>query len=389
MKRWSLPRAVLPIYGTTFADTLGYTLMIPLLPTLVHQYHAPDIVGGALLSIPAFCSAVAAPIWGKASDRLGRKTIILASQVLSLAGYVILALSHTIWLVLLSRVISGCGGGSLGAVESYIADVTNNDQRERAYSLYGAAFGVAFIFGPVLSGALLRHGIALPFFVAAFLELLNIIFTALFLPLHTRDTQPKTSIEASLHAAARPGVRRVFAAQFLFIFAVVCFLANFGLYVEHVLRLEPSHASYLLAGAGIVGGVTLIAIVTPLARRFGDRVTALAGLAISVVAYLWLALVTGPWMFAAALALWAAGAAIVEPTLTTLLSRRAQKEERGALMGIGDSINSVAMIVGPSAGAALVGSEPRLLGVLSAIAAGTAFVVGWRGRGASGKDGNR
>ncbi|HTV93400.1 MAG TPA: MFS transporter, partial [Verrucomicrobiae bacterium] len=143
-----LPAALIPIYGTTLVDTLGYTLMIPLLPTVVREFHASDVTAGALLSVPALFSTVAAPLWGSVSDRIGRKPIIIVAQVLSLAGYVMLALSHTLWLVFLSRIISGLGGGSLGAVESYVADVTTNDQREFAYSIYGAVFGLAFVIGP-------------------------------------------------------------------------------------------------------------------------------------------------------------------------------------------------------------------------------------------------
>ncbi|MBV8582902.1 MAG: MFS transporter, partial [Candidatus Eremiobacteraeota bacterium] len=254
--------------------------MIPLLPVLVRQYHASDVIGGALLSIPAFCSTIAAPVWGKLSDRLGRKTIIMASQVLSLAGYLLLALSNSLVLVLLSRVISGCGGGSLGAVESYIADVTTSEQRERAYALYGAVFGIAFVIGPVMSGALLRVGIALPFLVAAGLEGLNLIFTGLFVP-RTTITGKTTSVHHTLRAAWNSRVRGVLVRQFLFIFAIVAYLANFGLYVDHVLRIDPSKASYLLAVAAIAGGATLVVVVTPLSRRIGEKLLLQIGLGIS------------------------------------------------------------------------------------------------------------
>ncbi len=373
-----LPRAVIPIYGTTLADTLGYTLMIPLLPVLVRQYHASDLMAGALLSIPAFCSAIAAPVWGKVSDRVGRKPIIITAQVLSLAGYLMLALSHSLWLVLLSRVISGCGGGSLGAVESYVADVTSDEQREFAYSLYGAVFGLAFIVGPGVSGALMHNGVALPFFLAAAMEAGNIVFTALFLPSRTRERRKETSIRDSLKAAAQPQVRRVLVRQFLFIFAVVVFLANFSLYVDKVLHISISHAAYLLAAAGAVGGIALLAVVTPLAKRVGDASTSQIGLAAGMVSYIILIFASTTWMFVAAMIVWAVGAATAEPSLTTLLSKRAKKEERGAIMGLSDSVNSVAMIAGPATGAAIVGGDARLLGLLPAAALAGALFIGLR-----------
>jgi DHA1 family tetracycline resistance protein-like MFS transporter len=372
---WRLPRALVPIYGTTFADTLGYTLMIPLLPTLVHRYHASVVMAGALISIPAACSAIAAPAWGKVSDRLGRKPIIIASQILSCAGYVLLAISHSLVWMLVARVVSGCGGGSLGAVESYIADVTRNEQREQAYSLYGAVFGLAFVIGPVASGALSHHGIALPFYFAAAFELANIAFTAMFLPIRTRSVSARTSVAASLRAAGELRVRRILVRHFLFILAVVAFLANFSLFVDKTLKISVEHAAYMLAAAGAVGGVVLVALVTPLSRRIGEFEISRIGLAIGALAYAVFAITVADWMLAVGLVIWAVGAAIVEPTLTALLSESAKEQERGAIMGMSDSINSVAMIVGPAAGAALVAANPHALGAFCALVAGCALVI--------------
>jgi MFS transporter, DHA1 family, tetracycline resistance protein len=372
---WRLPRALLPIYGTTLADTLGYTLMIPLLPELVRQYHVSDVAVGALLSIPALCSTVAAPIWGKLSDRLGRKPIIVASQILSLAGYLVLATTHSIVWVFASRIISGCGGGGLGAVESYIADVTKEDQRDRAFSLYGAVFGISFIVGPLISSFLAHRGLAIPFFAAAGIELFNIVFTIKLLPAGAQKLS-KTSIRESLEAANVPRVRIILIRQFLAIFAIVCFLANFALFLQHVIHYDIRQVGWLLSLAGVAGGVALIFVVSPLAARIGDRRVAQIGLVFSFVAYGLLAFVSDLWYFCIVLILWAIGSAMVEPTLTALLSIRAKASDRGAIMGVSDSVNNLALIFGPATGSALILLNPRLLGVLSAAAALLAFLLG-------------
>ncbi|MGZ3505358.1 MAG: MFS transporter [Vulcanimicrobiaceae bacterium] len=373
---WQLPRAVIPIYGTTLADTLGYTLMIPLLPVVARQYSASDVMVGALLSIPAFCSAIAAPVWGMMSDRLGRKNIIIASQCLSFAGYLLLAIAHSYGLILVSRVISGLGGGSLGAVQSYIADVTEEDQRDTAYAFYGAVFGLAFIVGPVASGFLLRYGFSIPFFVAAALELLNIVFTVFFLPWRNHRRREHLTLRSSLRAANKPSVRPIFIRQFLFIFSVVFFLSNFSLYLQHVLRSSVGQVSWLLAGAGVIGGIVLVVVVPPLAHRIGDWRVAQLGLGCSLIAYAGLVAVTNLYTFCLVLVLWAAGAAMVEPTLTALLSERAGEGERGTIMGVGDSINSIALILAPAMGSAIVGADARLLGVVPAVAIAVALLVG-------------
>jgi MFS transporter, DHA1 family, tetracycline resistance protein len=374
---WRLPRALFPIYGTTLVDTLGYTMMIPLLPAVIRQYHASDVMVGSLLSVPALCSMVAAPVWGKLSDRVGRKPIIIMAQALTLIGYVAQALSHSLLWIFVARILSGCGGGSLGAVQSYIADVTKEDQRDTAYSLYGAVFGMAFIVGPVSAGFLMKHGIELPFFVAAALELFTIVFTAILLPSKmSRAKRSKTSISESLHAANVPGVRRVLIRQFLAIFAIVFFLANFSLYLHHVLDSAATQVGWLLSVAGGVGGAALILLVSPLAARIGDRGVAQLGLLLSFIAYGMLSFVNALAVFVVALVLWAIGSSMVEPTLTAILSVRAKQSERGAIMGMSDSINSLAMILGPATGSAIVGYNARLLGVLPAAAALTAFALG-------------
>jgi DHA1 family tetracycline resistance protein-like MFS transporter len=373
-----LPKAVIPIYGTTLADTLGYTLMIPLLPTLVHEYHASDLMAGAMLSVPALMSAIAAPVWGKVSDHIGRKPVIIVAQVLSLIGYLMLALSHNLGLIFLSRVISGCGGGSLGAVESFIADVTQKEQREFAYSIYGAVFGLAFVLGPAASGALMHRGLAIPFFLAAALEAADIVFTWFFVPGKTRENRQKTSIRKTLHAANEPGVRIVLIRQFLFIFAVVTFLANFSLFVDRMMHISVSHAAYLLAVAGAVGGISLLVVVTPLAKRVGDLWTTQIGLLAGIVAYVLLIFSWKPWIFIVAMIVWSVGAAAAEPSLTTLLTKRAKKEERGAIMGLSDSVNSAAMIAGPATGAAILGANVHLLPVLPGLSLAAAVLLGLR-----------
>ncbi len=373
---WRLPRALLPIYGTTLVDTLGYTMMIPLLPAVIREYRASDVLVGALLSVPAFCSMVAAPVWGKFSDRVGRKPIIIAAQVLTLGGYLAQAMSHSLVWIFVARIASGCGGGSLGAVQSYIADVTKEDQRDLAYSLYGAVFGMAFIVGPVTAGFLMKHGLAFPFFVAAALGAFNIVFTATLLPSRMQAKKSKTTISDSLKAANVPGVRRVLIRQFLAIFAIVFFLANFSLYLHHVLHSAVTQVGWLLSVAGGVGGAALILVVSPLAARIGDRGVAQVGLLLSFVAYGLLSFVTDLAIFFVVLVLWAVGSSMVEPTLTSLLSVRAKKSERGAIMGVSDSINSLAMILGPATGSAIVGYNARLLGVLPACAALAAFLMG-------------
>ena len=369
-----LPRALLVVYGTTLADTLGYTLMIPLLSVVAKEYGAPDTILGSLLSIPAVCSTLAAPVWGKLSDRIGRKTVIVTAQFLSLAGYLLLAFSHSLLLVFVSRVISGLGGGSLGSVEAFIADVTSVEDRDAAYAMYGAVFGLGFIVGPVMAGALISHGIGFPFLLAAALELANIVFTLRFLSIR-RQTLSHTSFFDSLRALSKPGIKGLLECHFLFILAVVCFLANFELYLERVLHAGVVASSWLLASAGAIGGFALLLLITPPVKALGERRIAQLGLTLSIGAYALLFAVNRLSVFWVVLVIWATGSALTLPALTTLLSEYVEALERGAIMGLTDSLYSLAMIVGPSAGSAIIAGNPRLLGTLPLFAAIAAWFV--------------
>jgi MFS family permease len=373
-----LPKDVFPIYLTTFIDMLGYTLLIPLLPAMAKHYGAHDWMVGMLLSIPAFCATIAAPVWGKLSDRAGRKYIILIAQVFTLAGYTILALAHSLFWIYISRLISGTGAGSLGAAESYIADVTDKKQRDRAYALYGAVFGSAFIVGPIAAGFLQRYGLQFPFVIAALLEVVNIGVTIWLLPWRTREKREETTLHESLKAAWNPRVRRVLLRQFLFVFAVVYLLADFALYLDHALHETVQRASWLLAGAGIIGGATIVIAVTPMTKRFGDRLVGQIGFSLLFASYALIYFVESLNWFFPVLILWAAGAAMAEPTLMAMLAKRAPESERGAIMGVSDSVNSVALILAPAIGTAIVGQEARLIGILPALAVAAAWVIGMR-----------
>lgn len=376
MRFLRLPRQLLPIYGTTLADMLGYTLMIPLLPLVAEQYGASDFTTGTLLSIPAFCSVIAAPVWGKASDMAGRKRIILISQALTLAGYLVLAVSHSLFWIFMSRIISGIGAGNVGAAQSYIADVTKPEQRDEAYAIFGVVFGSAFILGPVTSGFLQHKGLQFPFYAAAALEVLNIVFTALFLPSVMPKSGETPSLKQSLQDIWQPRIRIVFLRQFLFVFAVVYFLADFALYLHHALHYDVARVSLLLAAAGIVGGVMQAIVVAPLANRIGDRAVAQIGFLLGFAAYGLIYWVKSFAWFLPVLILWAIGAALVAPTLMALLAKRAPKEERGAILGVADAGNSVALIIAPAIATAIVGENPRLIGILPAIAMLAAYFMG-------------
>jgi MFS family permease len=369
--------ALVPIYGVTFVDVLGTMIMVPLLPYLAQHFGANGLIVGTILTTSGVAGVIAAPVWGGVSDKLGRKRVVLIAQIVSLVGYVLLALSHSLTMIFVARAIAGFGSGGIGVTQSYIADVTAEEDRDRAYALFGAVFGVGIVLGPVLGGGLIRFGFAAPFAAAALIELVTIALTLRFLPEPPRSAAARASLrEASAIVVRDPAIRSLVVRHMLFIFAVTSFFAVFSLYLQRELRVGPQLSSGLLAGAGFVGGIALVAVVGPLAQRFGDAVVAQAGFVCLVVAYVGLAFIRQLAFFGVALGLWAIGAASVEPTLTALLSRAAPARERGAILGFNDAASNLALIVAPVVGGAVIDLNPLGVGILPAAAVALAFGIG-------------
>ncbi|HYZ15989.1 MAG TPA: MFS transporter [Candidatus Acidoferrum sp.] len=370
--------ALIPIYGVTLIDVLGTMIMVPLLPYLAQRFGANGLTVGLILTTSAVASSIAAPFWGSVSDRLGRKRIVLISQCVSLGGYIALATASSLSMLFVARAIAGIGGGNLAVTQSYIADVTDPQHRDRAYALFGVLFGVGIVLGPVLGGFLIQYGLGIPFAAAALIELITIGLTLRFLP-ETRQKKGvrKFDLRGALGTVVRiPTVRKLVIRHFLFIFAVTYFFTIFSLYLSRQLHVGPHIASWLLACSGAVGGISLLVIVTPLTRRFGDAFTTQVGLGLSVLAYIALAFTPYVWAFGLALAVWAIGASCVEPTLTALISEAAPEDERGVVMGFNDAANNLALIIGPPLGGSAIDLNPHLVGLIPACAALLAFALG-------------
>jgi DHA1 family tetracycline resistance protein-like MFS transporter len=370
--------ALAPIYGITLIDMLGYMIMIPLLPYYAQRFGASGVLVGALLATMAVASAVAAPFWGALSDSIGRKPVVLTSQFIALAGFLLLATAPSLQMLFIARGVAGIGGGNLGVTQSYIADVTPEDLRDRAFAGFGVVFGAGIVLGPVLGGALVHVGFWLPFVVAAGLEIVNIILTLRFLPNIRGKKRQRIDIVHTARAAwSDARIRFLMASHFLFIFAVTFFFAVFALYVNRVLHLGPEHAGYLIAFAGAVGGIALGIAVGPAAQRFGDRAVAVTGFTLSIVAYALLGFAHTIATFAAVLVIWAIGASCIEPTVEALLANAVPKEYRGAMLGFNDLLNNAALMLAPSLGGFIVDTNVALIGLVPGIAvlAGLSFAL--------------
>jgi DHA1 family tetracycline resistance protein-like MFS transporter len=373
-----MPRALIPLLAITFVDVLGFTLLIPILPFYAEHFGATPTTVGAIYATVAVCSLVSSPFWGRLSDRIGRKGVLLAAQVASLLGFLLLASGTALWTIFLARAVEGFGGGGLGVTQAYVTDVTRPDQRARAFGLIGATFGLGFLIGPASAGLLVRLGYHAPFWAAAALGLLTIVLTLAILPESHGPVSVAPSLAAIRASLRSPVLGRLILTQFAFAIAFTSWVSVFALFAERVLGYGPSQTAWIFIVSGVVGIVVQAGLIGRLVDAFGEGRIAIVGFGCAIVAYTGAGLVTTTPLLAAFVVLWALSSALIRPTLGSLISAAAPADQRGTILSINDSLNNVAFVVAPLVATAVLGVNPHVSGIAPTIFAALGLALGFR-----------
>ena len=376
------PRVVL--FLTVFIHLLGFGLLLPLLPYFAETYGATGVAVGLLNTSYSFMQFLSSPLWGRLSDRIGRRPVILGSLVATAAAYVIFGLATSLPVLFMSRIAAGIAGGVIPTAQAYIADTTTPAERTKGMGLIGAAFGLGFIFGPALGGILSRYGYSIPAFAAAGLALLAALFALVLLP-ESLTPEKRAAAAArrlgplsALSTLRRPALRPVFA---LFFVGTICFSAlegTFALFGEHMYAIGPQEVGYLFAFVGSLSALMQAGLVGWLARRFGERALVLAGFLLTGLGMVFAG--TGPafGLMLTAMGAVSVGNGLASPSLAGLASVASSAEEQGAILGTYQSLGSLARSAGPFLGGLAfdrlgAGSPLWLGGIVVALASLLAF----------------
>jgi MFS family permease len=383
---------LLPIFLIVLVDVFGMTLVIPLLAIYAEHFGATPLDATLLISSYAVCQLVSGPLIGRISDRVGRKPMLLVSQVGTFFGFILLARASALWMIYLARVIDGATAGNLALAQAYISDNTEKADRARSFGLIGIAFGVGFFIGPFVTSQLVGFGLAAPVYLAALLSLTSILCTASLLPggappRAVSDAGPggrRVSPFALATFAAyfrRPVLGGLFAQFFLFGFAFVTFTSGFALFAErrfswHGHAFGVREVGYVLAYTGLLGIFIQGGLIGRLVRGFGEPALAVVGFACMAVGY---GVLSGAgtigWLLVAA-TFGAFGNGITRPVLTSLITQAAGRHEQGTVIGLNQSLMSVAQIMAPALGGTLIGrGDLSLWGVVASVAAALGIVM--------------
>ena len=254
---------LLPIFLIVCVDVLGFTIILPLLPFYAEHFGASPTTVGLLVSTYAFCQLIAGPMLGRISDRVGRRPLLLVSQMGTFIGFLILAFADSLWMVFLSRIIDGLTAGNLSLAQAYISDVTEPENRAKSFGLIGIAFGMGFLVGPGVSGFLAQFSYQYPIFAAAGLSFTSILCTYFLLP--SSKPAPEEAGTAKrltildwrnyLRYFRRPGLAPLLWQFLAFAFAFSTFMTGFALF-----------AAFLNAAFGICLGCQLYPLGARLRR---------------------------------------------------------------------------------------------------------------------------
>ena len=352
---------LLPIFLIVSVDVLGLTIILPLLPFYAEHYGASPAVVGLLVSLYALCQLVAGPILGRLSDHMGRRPLLLVSQVGTFIGFLILAYANALWLIFLSRAIDGLTAGNLSLAQAYISDVTKPEDRAKSFALIGIAFGMGFLIGPALSGFLSKFGYQYPIFVAAGLSFTSIVATYFLLPSVTPaaadDATPRKFTLFDWGNYVRyfrePGLGPLLWQFFAFTFAFSMFMSGFALfaqrrYVWHGEAFGPEQVGYVYAFLGLLSVILQGGLIGRLVKWMGEVNLARAGFLLGLVGLVALGFTYSIPLLLIAAAIGSSGTGIIRPTVTSLITQKAGRSEQGVILGLTQSLNSISAIAAPA-----------------------------------------
>jgi MFS transporter, DHA1 family, tetracycline resistance protein len=356
-------------------DVLGMTLILPLLPFYTERLGASPTVVGALVSIYALCQLVAGPYLGRLSDRVGRRPVLLVSQIGTLIGFIVLALAHQIWVIFLSRMIDGATAGNLTIAQAYISDVTAPENRAKSFAVIGIAFGLGFMVGPGISGYLAAINYVYPIIAAAALSALSILCTYFLLPrreaVHIEnEANPGPGgkrlglLEWSGYGKyfAQPEMRRMLLKWFFFAFSFSTFVSEFALFAErryfwHGHPFGVREVGYVFALNGFIGIIMQGGMVGRLVKRFGEAKLVRYGFMASAIGYIAMGFTYSVSMLVAVSTFMSIGSSGLRPALTSMISQKADRRETGVVIGLTQSLTSIAQITAPIIAGAMISAH--------------------------------
>ena len=347
-RREPLPAGFGTIWSAVALDLVGFGIVVPILPLYAERFDASPATIGLLVASFSLAQFVFSPIWGRVSDRVGRKPVLVLSLLGTAVGSLLTGLAGSLWLLFAARILDGISGASVSVAQAAVTDLAPPSERPRLLGLLGAAFGLGFVAGPAIGALAALGGPHVPFLVAAALAFVNAVVAAVRLP-ETRVGRTGRP-ERSSRTARTEGLRAYLLVAFVSLCAFSAFEATFALFGERRLGLRLASTGVVFTVIGVLIAVVNGAVVAPAVRRFGEAGTLRLGLTLNACGLAVLPFVHSWVALAPALVLLTTGQGLVTPTLSATVAGRVSDDRRGEALGAQQSAGGLARVLGPVAG---------------------------------------
>ncbi|MFX1325938.1 MAG: MFS transporter [Promethearchaeota archaeon] len=369
-----------------FTETLGFSMVLPVLPFLGLSLELNEFQIGLIVSIFSFCQLFASPITGKLSDRFGRRPLLIFSQSSTVLGFFLLGIADTIWLLVLARLTDGLLGSNMTVSQAYLSDVTEPKDRTKIFGYSSAVFGAGLIFGPLIGGTLSVLDYSIPMFLAAEISLISILLVVIFLKESLINKQTKFYLNFEdiipINEAKRffksKKIRSLLLTFFTYNFAFMIFISVFALLGQIQLSATSQEMGYYLTWVGILRVIFQSILITPLLKKAGEDNALKIGVLCLVITMSTLIFITNYWIVFLPLIFLAFGTGLVRPILISKLTNFVEKDETGSILGVNNSLSSIAMIITPILGGLILYFLPsQMLPAISAFSFLLIFII-WR-----------
>ena len=363
---------MLILFFIVFIDLIGFGIIIPLLPFYGEFYQASPEMVGLLMATYSFTQFLAAPFWGRLSDRIGRRPVLLVSLAGASAAYVWLGLAESLWTLFAARAVGGFMAGNISAAFAYVADVTTRENRAKGMGTIGAAFGLGFIAGPAIGGILagsdpVNADFQSPAFAAAALSVTALIMAIVTLKeslsaeIRQRLAQqpPKKRLAMFREALDRPVIGLLLLLTFLATFVFAGLESTFAMWSRRQFGWGPEQNGYLFAFIGLLSALIQGGLIGRLARRFGEARLVVQGAVALAIGIALIPFSTNVVVLVLAMSLAGYGFSVISPSLNSLISLQSSEDEQGGIMGVTRSASTMARFIGPAWAGLLFGGLGR------------------------------
>ena len=364
------------IFLIIFTEVLGFSMVLPLVPFLGLSLGLTPVQIGLITSVFSVCQLFASPITGKLSDHFGRKPMFILSQISTFFGFIFLGFATTAILLAVARLIDGLLGSNMTVSQAYISDIIEPKHRTRVYGYSSGVFGAGLIFGPFIGGILSKINYSVPMFFAAAVTIFSVVLVIFFLPETITKKKEKISLSFNdvipladiKHFISTPKVRNSLLMFFIYNSAFFLFISNIGLLAEAQFHVTADQVSFFMVWIGIIRVIIQTFLISRLLRAMGENRLLVTGIASMIISMVTLAFSVEYLFVFVPLIFLSYGTGVSRPILTSGLTNNVTKKETATILGVNNSLHSVAQIITPILGGFMIECLPsQTVPILSAI----------------------